>query len=66
MNSQHHIKMNKYNIAPFLDIIVTEPETNKSYMVYRKPTHTSCYLNAESHYLPTKLQAVTNTLLPDS
>ena len=48
---------------PFLDVLVMKrPDGTLGHTVYRKPTHTSRYLNAASHHHPAQLASVANTL----
>ena len=52
---------------PFLDVLVCKNSSQRlSYSVYRKPTHTNCYLHALSHYYPSQLNSVVNTLVSRS
>lgn len=67
MNSQHHhiqftLKLERNNSLPFLDILV------RKLNIYgmQEVTNTNRYLNVKSHYHPTQLQAVTNTLISNS
>jgi hypothetical protein len=49
---------------PFLDFdIYRRPEGSLGHKVYRKPTHTNLFLNAESHHHPSNKQAVLSTLI---
>jgi hypothetical protein len=58
-------KMMKSNShLPFLDIdIYRRPVGSLGHMVYRKPTHTSFYLNAESHHHLTNKHFMFSTLV---
>ncbi|XP_023028461.2 uncharacterized protein [Leptinotarsa decemlineata] len=51
------------NSFPFLDVLITKPNNSFSYTVYRKPTHTNCYLNGKSHHYPAQLNSVLNSLI---
>ncbi|XP_033606939.1 uncharacterized protein LOC117282232 [Cryptotermes secundus] len=49
---------------PFLDIdIYRRPDGSLSHRVYRKSTHTNCYLIAVSHHHPSNKQAVFSALV---
>jgi hypothetical protein len=69
MNCQHpNIKftMEKENSGrlPFLDIsIQRKKDGTLGHDVYRKPTHTDLYLNAESHHHPSQKNSVLCTLI---
>ena len=48
---------------PFLDILVTpKKDGSLSTSVYRKPTHTDCYLQGDSHYTISSKYSVVGTL----
>jgi hypothetical protein len=52
------------NHLPFLDIdIHKRPDGTLGHKVYRKPTHTSLYLNANAHHHPSSKQALLNTMV---
>jgi hypothetical protein len=49
---------------PFMDMdIYRRPDGSLGHNVYRKPTHTNLYLNAESHYHPASKHFVLPTLV---
>jgi len=49
---------------PFLDVLTTRKSNGTiGHGVYRKPTHTNRYLNAESHHHPAQKNSVLNTLI---
>jgi hypothetical protein len=49
---------------PLLDLdIYRRPDDSLGHKVYRKPTHTNLYLNANSHHHPSNKKAVLPTLL---
>ncbi|KAK5650370.1 hypothetical protein RI129_001399 [Pyrocoelia pectoralis] len=59
--------METNNSLPFLDLLITRNNDNNfNYSVYRKPTHTNRYLNANSHHHPTQLNSVIETLIVTS
>ena len=64
---QFTVELEEENKLPFLDVLVSKT-TNGSleHTIYRKPTHTNRYLNAESHHHPTQLQGVVKTLISRS
>ena len=48
---------------PFLDVLVKRKEDGSlGHSVYRKPTHTNRYLNANSHHHPSQIASVAYTL----
>lgn len=48
---------------PFLEVFVTRKNDGSlSHAVYRKYTHTDCYLHTESHHHPKQKSAVLKTL----
>ncbi|XP_060531558.1 uncharacterized protein LOC132705141 [Cylas formicarius] len=52
---------------PFLDVTIIKKETGHlDHTVYRKPTHTNRYQNANSHHHPAQLQSVITTLITRS
>jgi hypothetical protein len=49
---------------PFLDIdMYRRPDSSFGHTVYRKPTHTNLYQNAESHHHPTNKHSVLSTFI---
>ncbi|XP_054290083.1 uncharacterized protein LOC129005267 [Macrosteles quadrilineatus] len=49
---------------PFLDVLTTRKENGTiGHAVYRKPTHTNRYLNAQSHHHPAQKNGILNTLI---
>lgn len=72
LNNIHHriqftleVEVNRQ--LPFLDLLITRnPDQTLDYTVYRKPTHTNRYLNANSHHHPPQIQSVANTLVSRS
>ncbi|XP_018569462.1 uncharacterized protein LOC108909566 [Anoplophora glabripennis] len=57
------MEVEKNAALPFLDVLVErKPDGTLGYLVYRKPTHTNRYLNAESHHHPVQKQGIINTL----
>ncbi|XP_060518420.1 uncharacterized protein LOC132697146 [Cylas formicarius] len=69
LNSLHDrieftIEKEKDKQLPFLDVLLTRSDGRKlQHQLYRKPTHTDKYLNAQSHHHPSQIQAVANTLI---
>ena len=64
---QFTLELEQNNKLPFLDVLITKTrEGTLQHTVYRKPTHTNRYLNAESHHHPTQIQGVANTLISRS
>ncbi|XP_060517001.1 uncharacterized protein LOC132696254 [Cylas formicarius] len=58
------IEKEKDKQLPFLDVLLTRSDGRKlQHQVYRKPTRTDRYLNAQSHHHPSQIQAVANTLI---
>jgi hypothetical protein len=52
------------NQLPFLDVLLKKkPDGRLAHTVYRKPTHTNRYLNADSHHQPAQLHSVINMLV---
>lgn len=68
LNSQfHHIQftmeIEQNNSLPFLDVQVTHNNNGSlSHQVYKKKTHTNCYLNVRSHHHPSQNRSVFHTL----
>ncbi|KAK5645629.1 hypothetical protein RI129_004093 [Pyrocoelia pectoralis] len=61
---QFTMELETNNSLPFLDLLITRNNDNNfNYSVYRKPTHTNRYLNANSHHHPTQLNSVMKTLI---
>ena len=55
------------NQIPLLDALLKKKQDGKlTHTVYRKPTHTNRYLNANSHHHPAQLHSVINTLVTRS
>ncbi|XP_018576512.1 uncharacterized protein LOC108915047 [Anoplophora glabripennis] len=58
------MEVEKNAALPFLDVLVErKPDGTLGHRVYRKPTHTDRYLNAESHHHPAQKQGIINTLI---
>lgn len=52
-NIRFTMEMEVDGSLPFLDVMTTrKPDGTLGHAVYRKPTHTNRYLNAESHHHP--------------
>jgi hypothetical protein len=69
-NIQFTMETEEDNHLPFLDIDIYErpniykrPDGTLGHKVYRKPTHTNLYLNANSHHHPSSKQALLNTMV---
>ena len=61
---QFTMEVEKNGELPFLDILIYKhPNGKLGHKVYRKPTHTDLYLNANSYHHPAQKQAVISTLL---
>ena len=61
------MEIEKDNKLPFLDVLVYKKSNGTlGHTVYRKPTHTNRYLNAESHHHPAQLKSVVKTLIKRS
>ena len=45
----------KDNSLPFLDVLISKKEDGLNFTVYRKPTHTDIYLQADSHHHTSQL-----------
>lgn len=69
LNDQHSeiqftMESEKDGALPFLDVLVKrKPDGTLGHQVYRKPTHTNRYLNAQSNHHPAQKQSVINTLI---
>uniref|UniRef100_A0A1B6D9B7 Reverse transcriptase domain-containing protein n=1 Tax=Clastoptera arizonana TaxID=38151 RepID=A0A1B6D9B7_9HEMI len=59
---QYTMEVENNNTLPFLDVLVIRKNGSLGHTVYRKPTHTDRYLNADSHHHPAQKQAVLSTL----
>jgi predicted GIY-YIG superfamily endonuclease/uncharacterized protein (UPF0335 family) len=58
------MEIEKNGELPFLDILIyKQPNGKLGHKVYRKPTHTELYLNANSYHHPAQKQAVISTLI---
>ncbi|XP_018565476.2 uncharacterized protein LOC108906646 [Anoplophora glabripennis] len=58
------MEIEKNSALPFLDVLVErKPDGTLGHRVYRKPTHTDRYLNAESHHHSAQKQGIINTLI---
>ncbi|XP_045466657.1 uncharacterized protein LOC123675351 [Harmonia axyridis] len=66
-NINSHIKftmeVETNNSLPFLDILVAKSNDSFTHTIYRKPTHTNRYLNANSHHHPSQINSVLNSLI---
>ncbi|XP_018578567.1 uncharacterized protein LOC108916756 [Anoplophora glabripennis] len=61
---QFTMEVEKNAVLPFLDVLVErKPDGTLRHRVYRKPTQTDIYLNAESHHHPAQKQGIINTLI---
>lgn len=72
LNSIHEdikftMEIEENDCLPFLDILVKKKNNGSlGHTVYRKPTHTNRYLNANSNHNPSQLSSVINTLVTRS
>ncbi|XP_018576317.1 uncharacterized protein LOC108914886, partial [Anoplophora glabripennis] len=58
------MELMKNAALPFLYVLVErKPDGTLGHRVYRKPTHTDRYLNAQSHHHPAQKQGIINTLI---
>ncbi|KAG8299372.1 hypothetical protein J6590_108837 [Homalodisca vitripennis] len=59
----HEIESN--NSIPFLDILVIKNTISKrlEFDIYRKPTHTDCFITNDSNHPPTQKRAVFHSLI---
>ncbi|XP_023310001.1 uncharacterized protein LOC108904855 [Anoplophora glabripennis] len=58
------MEVEKNAALPFLDILVErKPDGTLGHRVYRKPTLSDRYLNAQSHHYPAQKQGIINTLI---
>jgi hypothetical protein len=63
-NIQFTMEIESKKKLPFLDVLVTRnSDGTLGHSVYRKPTHTDRYLNANSHHHPAQKMAVLHTLV---
>ncbi|XP_018577017.1 uncharacterized protein LOC108915468 [Anoplophora glabripennis] len=61
---QFTMAVEKNAALPFLDVLVErKPDGTLGHRVYRKPTHTDRYLNAQSHHHPAQKQGIINTFI---
>ncbi|GJQ82747.1 hypothetical protein Trydic_g19756 [Trypoxylus dichotomus] len=52
------------NQLSFLDVLIIKKQAGTlGHAIYRKATHTNCYLNAQSHHHSTQIQGVAKTLV---
>ena len=63
-NIKFTMEIESNNKLPFLDVLVYKKETGDlGHSVYRKPTHTDRYLNANSNHHPSQKRALIKTLV---
>ncbi|XP_018564785.1 uncharacterized protein LOC108906108 [Anoplophora glabripennis] len=61
---QFTMEVEKNAVLPFLDVLIERTQGGTlGHRVYRKPTHTDRYLNAESHHHLAQKQGIINTLI---
>ena len=61
------MEIEKDQALPFLDVQIQKlPTEGFTHTIYRKPTHTNRYLNANSHNHPAQLNSVVHTLVSRS
>lgn len=69
LNNQHPdiqftMECEKDDQLPFLDVLIyKKSDGSLGHKVYRKPTHTDRYINADSNHHPAQKQGVINTLV---
>ncbi|XP_046384847.1 uncharacterized protein LOC124155175 [Ischnura elegans] len=57
------MEIEENGLLPFLDVLVSKKQNGRlGHSVYRKPTHTDQYLNANSHHHPQQKRATFSTL----